>query len=112
MIRAAVVYITASNQEEALVIGRTLVNERLAACANVLDGATSIYKWEGELNEDGEAVMIAKTRQELVDRVIARVRELHTYDCPCVVSWPITAGNPEFLSWIGRETGADREMVV
>ena len=112
MIRAAVVYVTASNHDEALVIGRTLVQEQLAACANVLDGATSIYRWEGGLNEDGEAIMIAKTRQELVDRVIARVRELHSYDCPCVVAWPIAAGNPEYLSWIGRETGSDRDLVV
>lgn len=112
MIRAAVVYITAANRNEALAIGRTLVAERLVACANVLDGMTSVYRWEGELSEDREAVLIAKTRQELADRVVTRVRELHSYKCPCVVSWPITAGNPDYLAWIGIETDIKRDMVV
>jgi periplasmic divalent cation tolerance protein len=112
MIRAAVIYITAANRDEALAIGRTLVSERLVACANVLDGMTSVYRWEGELNEDREAVLIAKTRQELADRVVARVRELHSYDCPCVVSWPITKGNPEYLAWIGQETDVKRDFAV
>lgn len=112
MIRAAVVYITASNRDEALAIGRTLVSERLIACANVLEGMTSVYEWKGELNEDDEAVLIAKTRQELTDRVVARVRELHSYECPCVVSWPITAANPDYLAWIARETGFNQDIVV
>ena len=110
MIRVALVYITASDSGQALALGRTLVTEQLAACANVLQGMTSVYRWQGELTEASEAVLMIKTRQELVERVIARVRELHTYDCPCVVSWPITAGNPEYLAWIGRETDIERNM--
>jgi len=112
MIRAAVVYITASNREQALAIGRTLVTERLVACANILDGMTSIYRWDGQLNEDRETVLIAKTRQELTERVVGRVRELHSYECPCVVCWPITAANPEYLAWIGRETDIKRDVVA
>lgn len=112
MTRAAVVYITASDRSQALAIGKTLVTERLAACANVLDAMTSIYHWQGQLCQEGEAVLIVKTRQELVDRIITRVRELHTYDCPCVVSWPIAAGNPAYLDWIGRETGGEQQMLV
>ena len=85
-------------------LARSLVEARLVACANVLDGATSVYWWDGKVQEELEAVMICKTRTEMVDPVIARVRELHSYSCPCVVALPITAGNPAFLDWIEAET--------
>jgi periplasmic divalent cation tolerance protein len=97
-------YATAGSRDEALAIGRTVVQERLAACANVLGGATSIYWWQGALEQAGEAVLILKTRAELVERLTARVKELHSYECPCVVALPIAAGNPAYLDWIARET--------
>ncbi len=98
------IYITAGTAEEARRIGRAIVEERLAACANVLGEVASFYWWEDALQEDTEAVLIAKTRDDLVDRLVARVRELHSYDCPCVVALRIDAGNPEFLAWIDKET--------
>jgi periplasmic divalent cation tolerance protein len=98
-------YVTAGSRDEALTIGRTVVQERLAACANVLDGMTSIYWWQGALEQAGEAVLILKTRAELVERLTMRIRELHRYECPCVVALPIAAGNPEYLDWIAGETG-------
>lgn len=98
------IYITAGSEEEAKRIGRALVEERLAACANVLGAVTSFYWWQGALQEDGEAVLIAKTRTDLVDRLVERVKALHGYDCPCVVALPIEAGNPAFLDWIDAET--------
>jgi periplasmic divalent cation tolerance protein len=97
-------YVTARSREEALTIGRTVVQERLAACANMLDGMTSIYWWRGALEQATEAVLILKTRAELVERLTARIRELHSYECPCVVALPIAAGNPDYLDWIARET--------
>jgi periplasmic divalent cation tolerance protein len=97
-------YVTAGSRDEALSIGRTVVQERLAACANVLDGMTSIYWWQGALEQAGEAALILKTRAELVERLIARIRELHSYECACVVALPIAAGNPDYLDWIARET--------
>jgi periplasmic divalent cation tolerance protein len=100
---ASFCYLTAGSKVEALRIGRALVEERLAACANVLDGMTSMYWWKGTLEQADEAVLIVKTRAELVDRLTARVRELHGYDCPCVVSLPITGGNPDYLAWIVAE---------
>ncbi len=72
--------------------------------ANVLDGATSIYWWQGALEQAGEAVLILKTRTELVERLTARILELHSYECPCVVALPIAAGNPQYLDWIAAET--------
>ena len=101
---ANIVYITASDKVEALKIGRTLVEERLAACANVIDNMTSVYWWEGTIADSAEVVLIAKTKQELVESVISRVKELHSYSCPCIVSWPLSAGNPDYLRWIEEET--------
>jgi len=100
------IYVTAANPEQAKTIGEALVAERLAACANILAPMASIYRWEGEIRHDTEAVLIVKTRAELVERVIARVRELHSYTVPCIVSLVIEAGNPAFLKWIADETAA------
>jgi periplasmic divalent cation tolerance protein len=97
-------YITVPSRNEALAIGRTVVEERLAACANVLDGVSSIYWWQGALEQAGEAALILKTRAELVERLTGRIRELHSYECPCVVALPIAAGNPDYLDWIANET--------
>ena len=98
------IYVTAGTREEAVTIGRTLVESRLAACANVLVGTASIYWWEGAVIEDDEVSLLVKTREELVDKVVEKVKEIHSYDCPCVVSIPISGGNPAFLDWIDAET--------
>jgi periplasmic divalent cation tolerance protein len=98
------IYITTSSTEEALRIGRDVVALRLAACANVLPGVTSVFRWQGEVQEDGETALILKTRSELVEPLTKRVKELHSYDCPCVVALPIAGGNPDFLQWIADET--------
>ena len=97
-------YVTAADEAEARRLGRLLVEERLCACANVLGGMTPIFRWQGEIREDSEAVLIAKTRAALVEKATARLREAHSYDCPCVVALPIAGGNPEFLGWIAAET--------
>jgi periplasmic divalent cation tolerance protein len=98
------VYMTAASRDEARKIGRALVEGRLAACANVIDGMESIYWWEGKLTEDREAVLIAKTRAERVPALIERVKQLHSYTVPCVVALPILAGNPAYLDWLAAET--------
>jgi len=100
----SLVYMTTETAAEAERIGRVLVAERLAACVNIVDGMRSIYWWEGEVQESGETILIAKTRTSLVDRLTERVRELHAYDCPCIVSLAIDGGNPAFLDWIDAET--------
>jgi periplasmic divalent cation tolerance protein len=100
----SLIYVTASNRDEAVKIGREVVENRLAACANVLAGTASIYWWEGAVTEDEEVSLILKTRTALVGQVIDKVKQIHSYDCPCVVALDITAGNPDFLKWIDAET--------
>ena len=98
------IYVTAGSRDEALSLARELVNIRLAACANILTGTTSVYQWQGEVCEEEEVSLILKTRDDLVERLVEKVRELHSYDCPCVVSLPISGGNADFLEWIDAET--------
>ncbi|MGE0747982.1 MAG: divalent-cation tolerance protein CutA [Rhodospirillales bacterium] len=103
---ACVLYMTASSMEEASRIGRALVEARLVACVNLIDGMRSIYWWQGAVEEGAEVVVIAKTRRDLVDRATALVKSLHGYAVPCVVALPIEAGNPDYLAWIAAETAA------
>jgi periplasmic divalent cation tolerance protein len=98
------VYITAKDKAQALTIGRALVEERLAACINVWDGMTSVYRWQGALEEATEAVLIAKTTESQIPAIVDRVKALHSYACPCVVAWPLETGNPAYLEWIEKET--------
>ena len=106
MADACVIYITAGDRDEALTVARTLVDENLVACCNILGEITAVFRWEGKVQEDGEVSLIAKTRPALVDKVTEAVKRVHSYDCPCVISLPVQDGNPEFLQWIGEETGA------
>jgi periplasmic divalent cation tolerance protein len=103
---AILVYITAATPEDAKAIGSAIVGEQLAACANVIPGMTSIYRWEGEVRQDSEAVLILKTTEDRLDALTARVRALHPYDLPCIVALPVGGGNPAFLDWIAREVAA------
>jgi periplasmic divalent cation tolerance protein len=97
-------YVTAPSRGVAMVLARSLLEERLIACANVIDGAASLYWWEGKIEEAAEALMIGKTTSRLVSKVVAKVKELHDYSCPCVVALPIVGGNPDFLLWVRAET--------
>ncbi len=104
MTGVTLLYITASGPEEAERLGRTLVEERLAACANIIPGMRSIYWWQGTLETAAETVLILKTREELVAAATGRVKALHSYSCPCVLSLPVAAGNPAYLQWLRDET--------
>lgn len=95
-----VVFITASRADEAERIGRALVEERLAACANLIPSISSAYWWKGKIEEASEALLILKTRQDLVERLVTRVRALHSYTVPEVIALPILGGNPDYLQWI------------
>jgi periplasmic divalent cation tolerance protein len=104
MSSAFFVYVTAGSVAEAERIGRALVEERLAACANILPGMRSIYRWEGKVEEASEAVLVLKTARTTLAALTARVTALHSYELPCVVALPIEAGNADYLAWIERES--------
>ena len=98
------VYVTTSDKAEAERIARTVVEECLAACANVLGSIQSVYRWEGKVCEDEEVALVLKTSDDRKAELIDRIKQLHSYDTPCIACMPITAGNPDFLKWIADET--------
>ena len=97
------IYIVAKDEAEAKKLTQFLIGEKLVACVNY-SPIKSTYWWKGQVEEAKEVAMIAKTREELVDRVIERVKQLHSYEVPCVVSWSIEKGNPDYLEWIKEST--------
>lgn len=99
---------TAPDRPVADRIARTLVEERLAACVNLLPGITSVYRWQGAVETGEEVLMLAKTSAERLDALTARIAELHPYDVPEVVAVEIGGGLPAYLEWIASETGGTR----
>ena len=99
-----VVFITAPNEEEAARIARSLVESRLAACVNIIHNIRSIYTWQGKIEDDAEVLMIVKTQIKRFDALAAKVRELHSYDVPEIISLPITDGSEDYLKWIKQST--------
>lgn len=102
--RYVIAFITAGSMEEAKRIARALVSERLAACCNIVAPITSVYRWEGRVNEDPEILLIAKTRKSLFKAVVRRVSEIHSYDVPEIICAPLSEGSPPYLRWLGEST--------
>ncbi len=100
------IYVTTPDLKTARRIGRELVEDRLAACANVLPRMESVYRWKGRVETARECVLLLKTPARRVPQVLARIRTLHPYECPCAVVLPITAGLPDFLKWVAEATTA------
>lgn len=98
------VYVTASSKEEAVKIGEGAVKKRLAACANIFDGLTAIYHWEGEVQKDNEAVLLLKTKSSLFPELEKEIKELHSYSCPCITGIPLSHVNSEYAKWVVDET--------
>lgn len=101
------VYMTAANAAEAEKVGAALIEKRLAACVNILEGARSMFWWDGEVQAEDEVVFLAKTAQDRLEALTSEVRRVHSYDVPCVVALPMEGGNPEFLEWIVASTRPD-----
>lgn len=99
-----VVFITTPNEELAVAIARSLVETRLAACANLIKGIRSIYKWQDRIEDDAEVLMIVKTRRELFDPLQSKVKELHPYEVPEIIALPIIAGSDDYLKWLREST--------
>ena len=98
-----VVYVTAP-QDEAVDLAKTLVEERLVACVNIVPGLRSIYWWQGKVEDEPEVLCIMKTRSNLFESLRDRVRELHSYEVEEIIALPIVAGNLPYLDWIRENT--------
>lgn len=94
------VYVTASGAEEALALGEAMVGRKLAACANVLPGMRSVYEWEGKLEKAEEAVLILKTRRDLVPALEREIKARHSYQVPAVLTIPLEKVEPAYAAWM------------
>ena len=97
------VYITTGSRDEAERLACLLIEQRLAACANILAPVTSLYKWKGDLIREEEVPFIAKTTGERFEDLCQCIREAHSYETPCIVSFSISQGDPSFLQWINDQ---------
>lgn len=98
------IYSTFGSQEEARRIARLLVEEKLAACANILAPCHSIYRWKGKIEEAEEVPVIFKTAASSAESLMARLAELHSYDAPAAVTWPIGDALESYRNWVVTET--------
>jgi periplasmic divalent cation tolerance protein len=102
MTDAVVVLVTTPSAEKAAEIARAVVGEKLAACGNVVPGLRSIYRWEGRVQEDAEALLVLKTQRRRFGELRDRILALHPYDVPEVIALPIEAGSDAYLDWIAQ----------
>jgi periplasmic divalent cation tolerance protein len=100
-----VVFITASNEDEAEEIAHALVETRLAACVNIVKGIRSVYRWKGKVEDDSEVLMIVKTQRSLFEQLANKVIEYHSYSVPEIIALPIVEGLENYMKWLREETG-------
>lgn len=100
----SVVLVTTGSEEEAERIAACLVDERLAACVNIVGPIRSVYRWEGTVQNERELLLIIKARTDAFARLQERVSELHSYDTPEIIALPITAGFEPYLHWLRDST--------
>ena len=98
------VYCTAPNKEDAERISTELVKKKLVACCNIIEGVTSVFVWQGELNKDEEVLIIMKTRTELFKKVRTEIKKLHKYEVPEIIAMPIEAVNDDYAKWMDEQT--------
>ena len=107
MTQELVVFVTAPNKDEAARLADSLVSEKVAACVNIIGGIESIYRWEGEVTRDQEALLIIKTTDERYEELERRVIELHTYATPEIIAYRIERGSKDYLRWLRDSTARD-----
>jgi len=105
---ALLILCTCPNADSASRIARAVVEERLAACVNRVPGLTSVYRWQGEIHEFNEVLLLIKTQHERFESLRARIIELHPYDVPEVIALEIAAGHAPYLEWLRTETSGTR----
>ena len=99
-----IVYVTAKDLTEGRKIAAHLLERKLVACVNIVNGIESHYRWEGNLEQSAEVLLVIKTRKSLFSKVVKAVKEAHSYQVPEIIALPLIAGDKNYLDWIGKET--------
>ncbi len=100
-----IVLCTIDSADAARKLARRLVQDRLAACVNIIENVTSVYKWEDRIEEDAEFLLVIKTQDSRLQELMDRISEIHPYDVPEILSWPVRKGSKAYLDWVVAETG-------
>lgn len=101
-----VVLTTCDSERQATQLARALVDQRVAACVNILPGARSIYRWKDEIEDAAEWLLVIKSRRDLFPALRAAVEKLHTYEIPELIAMPLVEGSEPYLAWLDRELSA------
>jgi len=101
-----VVFSACDSEEQAAQIARELVEQKLAACVNILPGARSVYRWKGQIEDTAEWMLIIKSRRDLMDKLRAVIGKIHTYEVPELLAVPVVDGSESYLAWLDRELGS------
>jgi periplasmic divalent cation tolerance protein len=99
-----IILVTASSEEEAKKVAQSLVDKRLAACVNIIKDVQSVFRWKGKILDEKELLLIVKTRKKLYKNVEEEVKNIHSYEVPEVIAFPIISGSKDYLYWIDSET--------
>lgn len=98
---------TCPDRDSAHLIAEQLVDQRLAACVNILPGVTSVYRWMGNIEESQEHLLVIKTVSDVLENLVTRINELHPYELPEVIGVPIESGSLDYLNWISENTNSN-----
>ena len=101
--RKIIIFITTASKKEAEKIAGTLVKEKLAACCNIIDSVSSIFRWKGKICNENELLLIVKSSSELFNEIVKKVKAMHSYDVPEIIALPIIDGSDDYLKWIDDE---------
>ena len=104
MAEEIIILITVSSPDEGEKIARALVAEHLVACVNAIPGVRSFFFWEGKVQDAAEVLLVCKSRKALMEKVIERVKSLHSYTVPEIIALPIVSGSPAYLAWVNDST--------
>jgi periplasmic divalent cation tolerance protein len=100
MTEALIAFTSFASEADAARVARVLVEERLVACANILPGARSLYRWKGAVQDEGETLVLLKTRKQDWTALMSRLHELHPYETPELIAVRIAAGAPKYMAWL------------
>lgn len=107
----SLIYITTSGSSESKKIAKTLLEEKLVACTNIIPQINSFYLWKGEIEEDNESLLVAKTMDDKVHEVIRRVEEIHSYQTPCILQVEVKKGSKSYLQWMENELNSNNKVL-
>lgn len=103
----AIIFVTTTDIEEGRLISDVLLEQKAASCVNIIGGVSSMYRWNGKINETQESFLLVKTKKVLVEKVVSIIKEVHSYEVPEIIALPVIGGSEDYFNWIDQEVSED-----